>query len=42
MALPTSNPWRALINVAIDGAVAGHDDRLAAFVYMPEHVHLLV
>jgi REP element-mobilizing transposase RayT len=22
--------------------VAGHNDRLVAFVYMPEHVHLLV
>jgi putative transposase len=40
--LLTSNPWRAMLGVAIDRAVAGHAYRLAAFVYMPEHVHLLV
>jgi putative transposase len=31
-----------MLSVAIDRAVAGHAYRLAAFVYMPEHVHLLV
>src|SRR5437773_7330719 len=32
----------AMLSVAIDRAVAGHDYRLVSSVYMPEHVHLLV
>jgi putative transposase len=42
MPLLTSNPWRAMLSTAIDRATARHGYRLAAFVYMPEHVHLLV
>jgi putative transposase len=42
MPLLTSDSWRAMLSVAIDRAVAGHNYRLVAFVYMPEHVHLLV
>ncbi len=31
-----------MLSVSISRAVAGHGFRLIAFVYMPEHVHLLV
>jgi hypothetical protein len=40
--LLTNNLWRSLLSEAIDRATRRHDDHLAAFVYMPEHVHLLV
>jgi hypothetical protein len=33
--LLTSNPWRAMLSVAIDRAMAGHRYRLAALVYLP-------
>ena len=31
-----------MLSVAVGRAVARHGFRLVAFVYMPEHVHLLV
>jgi len=31
-----------MLSVSVGRAVAGHGFRLVAFVYMPEHVHLLV
>ena len=34
--------WLELFSAAIDRANAAHGYRLTAFVYMPEHVHLLV
>lgn len=34
--------WRAMLSTAIDRAAEGHGYRLVAFVYMPEHVHLIV
>ena len=38
----TNNPWRARLSSAIDEACQPVGCYLAAFVYMPEHVHLLV
>ena len=38
----TNNPWRARLSATIDEACRSVDCYLAAFVYMPEHVHLLV
>ena len=38
----TNHVWRELLSRAIDRALENHDWRLAAFVFMPEHVHLLV
>jgi putative transposase len=40
--LLTNHPWRGLLSEAIDRANERHDYHLAAFVYMPEHIHLLV
>lgn len=42
MALLTNDDWREKLSRSIDRAMAGHAFRLVAFVYMPEHVHLLV
>jgi putative transposase len=42
MPLLTNDVWRSMLNVSVGRAVAGHGFRLIAFVYMPEHVHLLV
>ena len=38
----TNNAWRAKLSAAIDEACRSVGCHLAAFVYMPEHVHLLV
>jgi putative transposase len=40
--LLTNDHWRCLLSEAIDRANVRHDYRLTAFVFMPEHVHLLV
>ena len=40
--LLTNDVWRSMLSVSLGRAVAGHDFRLLAFVYRPEHVHLLV
>ena len=40
--LLTNDRWRGMLSEAVDRAPARHLFRLAAFVYMPEHVHLLV
>jgi len=40
--LLTNDTWRSLLSQSIDRAADRHDYRLFAFVYMPEHVHLLV
>jgi len=40
--LLTNHHWRCLLSEAIDRAVERHGYVLAAFVFMPEHVHLLV
>ena len=42
MPLLTSDDWRGKLSESIDRAVDRHLYRLAAFVYMPEHVHLVV
>jgi putative transposase len=42
MKLLTNNAWRARLSAAIDEAGQTIGCYLAAFVYMPEHVHLLV
>ena len=42
MPLLTNNTWRGMLSQSVDRAMAGQGYRLAAFVYMPEHVHLLV
>ena len=42
MPLLTNDVWRAMLSVSIDRAVKGHSFRLIAFVFMPEHVHLLI
>ena len=34
--------WREMLSRSIDQAMAAHRFSLVAFVYMPEHVHLLV
>jgi len=39
--LLTSDTWREMLSRAIDSAGERHHWRLTAFVYMPEHVHLL-
>jgi putative transposase len=41
MPLLTNDTWREMLSRAIDRAAERHRWRLAAFVYMPEHVHLL-
>jgi putative transposase len=40
--LLTNNAWRANLSRCIDDALINLNGKLAAFVYMPEHVHLLV
>jgi putative transposase len=40
--LLTNDHWRCLLSEAIDRANLGHDYRLTAFVFMPEHVQSLV
>ena len=40
--LLTNDIWREMLSRSIDRAMAGHEFSLVAFVYMPEHVHLLV
>lgn len=42
MPLLTNDTWRTLFSRAIDRANELHRFRLIAFVYMPEHAHLLV
>ena len=42
IALLTNNAWRAKLSEALDEACENLGCHLAAFVYMPEHVHLLV
>jgi putative transposase len=37
-----NEPWLSLLSESIDRANENHRFGLAAFVYMPEHVHLLV
>jgi putative transposase len=40
--LLTNNPWRARLSRCLDEACEKLGCHLAAFVYMPEHLHLLV
>ena len=40
--LLTNDAWREKLSRSIDRAMVGHVFWLVAFVYMPEHVHLLV
>ena len=40
--LLTNHIWRGLLSEAIERAIARHTYHLVAFVFMPEHVHLLV
>jgi putative transposase len=40
--LLTNDAWREMLARAIDSATACHAFRTAAFVFMPNHVHLLV
>jgi putative transposase len=40
--LLTNDVWRAMLAESIDRAMEGHRYRLAAFVFMPEHVHLII
>lgn len=42
MPLLTNDLWREMLSRAIDRALENHDWRLTAFVFMPEHLHLLV
>ena len=42
MPLLTNDAWRTQLSKAIDQAGANSRVQLVAFVYMPEHVHLLV
>ena len=42
MPLLTNDPWREHLAHSIDAAVAALQFRLVAFVFMPEHIHLLV
>lgn len=39
--LLTNDAWRGMLSRSIDSAADKHSWRLAAFVFMPEHVHLL-
>jgi putative transposase len=41
MPLLTNDIWRRLLAESIDRAMRGQGFRLVAFVFMPEHVHLL-
>jgi putative transposase len=40
--LLTNDVWRAMLAESVDRATQGHRYRLTAFVFMPEHVHLMV
>ena len=40
--LLTNDRWRTMLAESIDAATERHGYRLAAFVFMPEHVHLVV
>jgi putative transposase len=40
--LLTNHEWRCLLSESIDRAMARHGYQLSAFVFMPEHVHLIV
>jgi putative transposase len=42
MPLLTNDPWRLLLAQAIQRAIASWQFQLHAYVFMPEHVHLLV
>ncbi len=42
MPLLTNDLWRAMLSTAIDRATLKHQYALSAFVFMPEHLHLLV
>jgi putative transposase len=42
MPVLTNDSWRGMLSEAINRAMDGQGYRLAAFVYMPEHVHLVV
>jgi putative transposase len=42
MPLLSNDRWRELLAESIDKALEAHQLRLSAFVFMPEHVHLLV
>jgi putative transposase len=42
MPLLTNDVWRAMLAESISRATERHHYRLIAFVFMPEHVHLLV
>ena len=42
MPLLTNDLWREMLSRSIDSANDLHGYRLLAFVYMPEHVHLVV
>ncbi len=42
MPLLTNDSWRELLAESIDKSLDSHRLRLSAFVFMPEHVHLLV
>ena len=42
MPLLTNDVWREMLARAINRALENHDWRLTAFVFMPEHVHLLI
>lgn len=40
--LLTNDVWRGMLAESVDRAMQGHRYRLAAFVLMPEHVHLMI
>jgi putative transposase len=40
--LLTNDKWREMLAESIDRAMENHCYRLTAFVFMPEHVHLLI
>ncbi|WP_390623354.1 REP-associated tyrosine transposase [Blastopirellula sediminis] len=42
MQLLTNDTWRSMLSESIQRAIDRHHYRLIAFVYMPEHIHLLV
>ncbi len=42
MPLLTNDTWRTLLSESVDRALRRYDYALVAFVFMPEHVHLLV
>jgi putative transposase len=42
MPLLANDDWRGMLAESLDRAMAGQSCRLIAYVFMPEHVHLLV